>query len=353
MKRSKNIILFAAILLLFLGCGAAPESEPFMDSPSAYHHTKTSLGVSANFEFAGNGQRTVARVYGYPAFENGLYALTVEGDSISYQKFAEDPLDYASLLGMDGDGNAWISGFDDSDVACVQQVSPDGTVLLTLTFDGPPYSFTWDESYYYLLLDDYAFGVYDHHGNEVFKENISEYSSATLGYLGSIEEEWMEELDGRDGDVLYEMLFPAGPSDTFQLIRLRDGTPAMIIRRDAPIGDDTYDIICTIDQSDFSVTPVGYYPVDTYETDRVAILIESVDEPYDLMVAGLDGMFGVDITKGTTTPLLSWEDMSYPMTNNAPKFPHSAVATSVGILMQHNEFIEGQSATFWDLFAPQ
>lgn len=346
----KKLLLLLTLILCLTSC-SSPKNEPTPVEPLPYDHTETSIGAIANFEFASNRTQAAALCQYGKEFDAGLYHISAKENILSYEKFGEVPLTSPSLLGMDGDGCVWVSGFDEKNQGCVTQINPQGEPLLSFTYSGPPYSFTWDENYYYLLLDDYSLAIYTHDGSEVFKQDVKEYSVATLGYL-DVEEEWMEELEGREGDPLYEFLFPAGPADTFQLTRLYDGTPTLIIRRDAPIGSETWDLICPIDTSSFTAAPVFAYEVQLWDTFRVSIPVESQNEAYDLMVVGLEGLSGISLDTGKETLLIHWDTADYPIGYQAPVFPHTATLLQSGIIMQHNENTDEAIITYLDYFIP-
>lgn len=339
----KRLWLLAAVALLLTGCTREVDSQ-WLDA-DCYRTVQYRSDLENLRYITGNGTHLVAANITLQDSGKGLYLLTREGDAIT-SIFLSDyhGLEDYGLLGMDGADGIWIAGHNQEDHGMALRLDLDGQETLAIDF-GPLamhtgiFSFTWDTEYYYFLVEfkpaslqdpyETRFLVYDQQGSQIFSQSLPEFCMPSLGFLPR-EEDWAEELEGRDEDHLMSMLFPEGPTNDVVLIRLQDGTPTALILRKSPIDGERYGIICPI-EADFSVEPVYYYPVDTTSGMFLGCPVPSPEPEYDLLVANLDGLLGIQIEEQAAVPLASWDTLDYPGMELAGTYlPDSVLHSALG-----------------------
>lgn len=339
----KRLWLLANVILLLSGCTREMDSQWL--AADHYEATQYSLDLENIHYITGNGTHLVAANITLQDSGKGLYLLTQDGDSMK-STFLSDyhGLEDYGLLGMDGADGIWIAGHNQEDHGMALRLDLDGQETLAIDF-GPLamhtgiYAFTWAPEYYYFLVqfqpatpqDSYEtqFLVYDQQGSQIFSQSLPEFCMPSLGFLPR-EEDWAEELEGRDEDHLMSMLFSEGPTNDVVLTRLQDGTPTALILRKSPIDGERYGIICPIGP-DFSMKPVYYYPVDTTSGTFLGRPVPSPEPEYDLLVANLDGLLGIQIEDQTAVPLASWDTLDYPPMELAGTYtPYSVLKSALG-----------------------
>ena len=339
----KRLWLLAAVALLLTGCTREVDAQWL--TADRYQTVQYSSDLEKMHYITGNGTHLVAANITLQDSGKGLYLLTQDGDAMT-GTFLSDyhGLEDYGLLGMDGADGIWISGHNQEDHGMALRLDLDGQETLAIEF-GPLamhtgiYGFTWDAEHYYFLVqfhpampeDSYEtrFLVYDQQGSQIFSQSLPEFCMPSVGFLPR-EEDWAEELEGRDEDHLMSMLFPEGPTNDVVLIRLQDGTPTALIFRKSPIDGERYGIICPIG-TDFSMEPVYYYPVDTTSGMFLGCPVLSPEPEYDLLVANLDGLLGIQIEEQTAVPLASWDTLDYPAMDLAGTYlPYSVLQSALG-----------------------
>lgn len=326
----KRFCLLLSCLLLLSACGPKKAELP-EDFTPAYTAATLPSESGEILNLNGNGSIIVGAKYDY-SNAGALYLLDPSGDAMTITPFADfGTLQYYNLLGVDGANGVWITGAKDDGHIAALRLDLTGAVTLTLDFEpevinGGVNGFTWDDTHYYFLVDSWAtdsevplttdLRVYDLTGHEVFRRSISDYCLDTAGYLPR-EETWMEELEGREGDRLLEMLYPEGPTNEVGLMRLRGGQPAMLICRKSPIDAECYGIICPLDSTDFSIVPVMHYPITIKDGIRFAAAFESISPAYDLLVTDRTGLYGLILSGQSQALLFSWASINYPPSNLA------------------------------------
>lgn len=331
----KRILCLTLALLLFCGCGSKE-----LDSVWLQADAFTAAAYPTNFKdflhLKSSGDCIVGAKYNSEGAIGSLYQLSLEGGAVQIAPFSSTPaLASSDLLGVDGQGGVWIAGTDSRLHSLILRLDETGqeTLQIDLGTDVPGrnvFGFTWDEDHYYFLAYFWSTDpseymqcnllVYDHQGQALCRRPLKEDLVSTAGYLPR-EAEWLEELEGRDEDYLLSMMYPEGPQDTVGLLRLQDGTPALFICRKSPIDAERYGIICPLDK-DFSAAPVCYYPIEaTSGADQLCTYFESQFPAYGLLVSGADGLKGLSLSDGSTTPLVSWSALEVSATTFASTQP--------------------------------
>ena len=333
----KRMIKALALLLAFglmAACTDQPRKEPQIEATYDSVQYKLDLPESSSYQLAGNGRNTVilpfsnngdagdANVHGGTA----MYRMALEGDTAKgiLAGELEKP---AELLGMDDEDGIWF--YDGS----LRRVDLEGTETLSIE---PPYplwqngvfGFADDGKYTYFLCwfknpDESQILIYDRTGNLVFSQELTAYCQGTAGYIPR-EEEWAEELEGREDDYLLSMLFADSPNDSVMLSWLRNGGAVVTIIRKSPIDGERYCILCPI-QEDFSITPVMYYEVESEGGIPYGLPMVSPDDRYDLLSPQKDALYGISLESGTLTPLVGWTQL-----NSSPSW-FNGWANSVGM----------------------
>lgn len=330
--------------LLFLTACTSKHTKPPADFTPAYTTDQLSLNTDEILHLQSNGHIIAGARYDSEG-SGSLYLLGLSTDAVTVTQFSDfHGLKYYDFLGADGGDGIWITGTADDGHIAAMRLDTSGTVQLTLDFDpdvinGGIASFTWDDGHYYFLVTsfdpnaeqplDTTLRVFDTQGVEVFHRSLSDYCMDITGYLPQ-ETEWMEDLEGREGDRLLEMLYPDGPVDEVGLLRLRDGRPGMLISRKSPTEAECYGIVCPMDPVDFSISPAMYYPIDTTDSGRLFSFFESVNPSYDLLVNRKDGLYGLNLAEQSQTLLFLWDSISYPYYNLNTFFPNTSDCTCIG-----------------------
>lgn len=341
----KRFCLLLSCLLLLSACGPKKAEQP-EDFTPAYTTAQLSLEFSETLHLQGNGRIIVGARYD-DENDGALYLLNPAQNPVTVTRFSDfHGFLYYNLLGVDGADGIWITGTKDDGHIAAERLDITGTVQLSLNFeptvpDGGIASFTWDDKHYYFLVNswntdseepnpfDTTLRVYDLEGNEVFRRDLSDYCLGTAGYLPQ-ESDWLEDLEGREGDPLLEMLYPDGPVDEVGLLRLQTGQPGMLISRKSPTETECYGIVCPMDSSDFSITPAMYYPIDTTDSGRIFSSFESANPNYDLLVNRKDGLYGLNLAEQSQTLLFVWDSIGYPYFNLGTFSPSTSDQTCIG-----------------------
>ena len=321
----KRLISLLCVFLLLLGCGRQQDifSQDYTPALSA-----SSLPVDPSAPsfhgIYGNGSVQVGVVYGSQESPDTYYRLLLQDGTVSAQPFgSSQELSQSLVLGLDGEDGFWSQGNDTQGRTVARRLDLEGNCLQTIDF-GPGLAqaalsgFSYDQDNYYFLVTGRECSwlmIFDHSGTERFRRSLSDYSTDTTGYLPR-EADWMEELEGRKGDRLMEMIFPDGPANTFGLFRTPEGRVNMMIRRQSPIDSETYGILCTLESDWSKAVPRYYYEIVTANSIQPNTFLESTDPAYDLLVATTQGIEGIRIATGRQTLLLTWKDaLDYPCAN--------------------------------------
>lgn len=339
----RKLCLILALFLLLSGCGTKEASLPEGYRP-AYEQTTLPLEDDLILHLRSNGNIIVGATYNYQDSGN-LYLLEPGASSVSTKMISDfHGLRYYDLLAVDGDNGIWIGGTWEDDTYAALRLDAQGEELLSIEFEPgvPDHGITslgWDESHYYIIVTlwqnqdgaivfDSQLRVYDLEGQEVFRRSINDYCLDTAGYLPQ-EEDWLEDLEGREGDILLEMLYPDGPVNEVGLIQLQDGSAGMLISRKSPTEAECYGIICPF-EADFSITPTMCYPVDTADNGRLYSYFPSGDPDYDLLVNGKTGIYGINLAKQTQTLLYTWDQRQFSLGQLSPLCPGMSDSTYYG-----------------------
>ncbi len=312
MKRLCAIFL---ILCCLTGCGkkaAAPDYTPAYTSSTLAPPEDTPV-----FQYLyGNGRTVLGVVIGNYEAETTFYLLEAQGENLSVTKqFSLDTLRWRVCLGLDDQDGIWVQGQDNAGAAHIQRFSLSGELLLDIDLGAEypqwaVYGFSWDDEHYDFLVQGYhdAWLIqFDLEGQEVFRRSLNDYCSDTAGYLDR-EEDWMEELEGREGDRLLEMLYPDGPINHMNLFRFPDGSVGMMIRRQSPIDSEAYNILCTLEDGGKKAVPQISYELEEEHSVQLCGFFESEDPKYDLLITQFSGLYGLSLQNGTMELLISWSD---------------------------------------------
>lgn len=339
----KRFCLLLSCLLLFTACTGKHTELP-ADFTPVYTTKQIPLNTDQILHLRGNGSIIATARYDYE--DNGaLYLLDTAQNPAAVTQFADfQGLQYYNLLGIDGGDGIWITGTADDGHIAALRLDMTGAVQLSLDFEpevinGGISSFTWDDAHYYFLVDSWDMDaenpmttdllVYDLEGNTVFRRSLADYCMDTAGYLPQ-EADWLEDLEGREGDMLLEILYPDGPVDEVGLLRLRDGRPGMLISRKSPTEAERYGIVCPMDPSDFSIAPTMYYPIDNTDNGAIYSFFESMTPGYDLLINRKDGLYGLNLAEQSQSLLFVWDSIDYPYYNLVNFTPSTSDCTCIG-----------------------
>lgn len=341
----KQFCLLLSCLLLLTAC-STKKTELTEDFIPAYTTAQLPLEFDETLHLQGNGHIIVGARYD-DENDGALYLLDPAQNPVTVAQFSDfQGLLYYNLLGIDGADGIWITGTKDDGNIVAERLDITGTVQLSLDFepavpDGGIASFTWDDKHYYFLVNswnadseepnpfDTTLRVYDLEGREVFRRDLSDYCFDTAGYLPQ-EADWLEDLEGREGDLLLEMLYPDGPVDEVGLLRLQNGQPGMLISRKSPTEAERYGIVCPMDSADFSIAPTMYYPIDNTDNGAIYSFFESMNPGYDLLVNRKDGLYGLNLAEQSQSLLFAWDFIDYPYYNLVNFTPSTSDCTCIG-----------------------
>ena len=338
-KRFCLILMFC----LLSACGRNTAALPSDYSP-AYTTAQLPLEFRDPLHLQGNGNIIVGARYD-DENDGALYLLDTMQNPVTVTQFSDfHGLKYYDLLGVDGGDGIWISGVTEDGHMAAIRLDASGSTQLSLDFEPEVTnsgisSFTWDDGHYYFLVTSFdpnaeqpleaTLRVFDLKGSEIFRRSLSDYCTDIAGYLPQ-EADWMEDLEGREGDFLLEMLYPDGPVDEVGLLRLRDGRPGLLISRKSPTEAECYGIVCPMDTADFSITPAMYYPIDFTDSGRLFSYFESALPAYDLLVNRKDGLYGLKLSDQSETLLFVWDSIDYPYFNLGTFSPSTSDQTCIG-----------------------
>lgn len=329
----KKTVLMLLLLFVLAGCSTS-SSTPENSTAALTTHTHTTYHTEIDGEFLlySNGSTVMGTKLNH--LDRTFYQVEFSDTAPKYTElFTLKDLGGTSLVELDGENGIWVT-YDFHDSRYISRFDFSGKTLLTIDFGSSDtahavLSMAWDEEYYYFLMDInrnstgsaspyYLFG-YDKAGNKVFEQPLFQISSDTQGYL-DVEEEWMEDLEDNGEDN-----FLHGATDSFKLTRLQDGSAALLIYREAPIGQETYVIICPIMREPFSITPAFSFRAELYENfELLAVPLASSDPRYDLFFMTASGLDGIDLAADAPCSILKWEDIDYAINNrreNAAALP--------------------------------
>ncbi len=345
MKRILTILLCLALLSgcgtkqgSALSSGAADEQRERAYSP-AFYETE----LSADVTMVSNGSEIAAMVE--PDDKNyagTLFRISVDSNAFSLKEIADFP-DYTepALLGMDSDGSIWLSVIQ-NDACFLLHTDSSGSIQMqrNLNEQGDIYavrSFACDADYVYLTVecarestlgirDAYdALFVYNKSGEFVTSKYFEEIKAETLGFL-DVEEDWMDDLDTEES--LPDELFAGQIKDNYRFVTLSTQEVGMLIERRAPIGTETYHILCTVTPGTLNVTPKFGYEVEVSETLVMNFPIPGAKTDYDLLVWESRGIYGVNMDTQEYVQLESWTELS---TDDEPMSMDNLNQSAVGL----------------------
>lgn len=334
MKNWLRVLWVIPLLLMISACGKT-ETEPDMSTSVTQSNCQHSIWESP-----------LELPLQFAVGSDGIYGMMVDSKSTHFYRLSTDSaqpetselfsLDYNSakneghaLLGADGEDHLWVAYSSQTHWTALC-FAPDGSILMEIPFGtrAETYnieSFAWDTQYYYFivnmnqqvtgsLMNEHLF-VYDKSGQLVTQKPLYDLSAETQGYL-PIEEEWIYELEGREENELYKILFPSGSTDSFKLTRLPNGQVAILIYRNAPIGQDTYVIVCPLNPADFSTEAIAYFHADFSDyPELVCLPTTSALEEYELIFYTPDGLMGLSLGTGQYDLLVPWSEIGYAFNN--------------------------------------
>lgn len=317
----KKLVLMLLLLFILVGCSITSSTMDAAPIELITHdHTVYRTGMEREFLLYSNGSKVIGTEL--DGLTRTFYEVEFTDSAPIYTKlFALNDLVGCSLVELDSENGIWVS-YTFHDERYVSRFDFSGQNLMTIEFRDAHnvLSMAWDETYYYFLMDIsrnatgsgspyYIYG-YDKNGEKVFEQPLFQISSDTQGYL-DVEDEWMEDLEGNGEDN-----FLHGATDSFKLTRLQDGSAALLIYREAPIGQETHVIICPIAMEPFSITPVFSFQAELYENfELLAVPFVSTDPRYDLYFMTASGLDGIDLTADKPSTILHWADIDYPINN--------------------------------------
>ena len=340
----KKSILMLLLLMILVSCGTNTSAEAVPPVELTTHnHTTYHTGMEHEFLLYSNSSTVIGTELNN--LDRTFYQVEFTDSMPIYTElFTLTDLVGCSLVELDGENGIWVA-YTFNDTRYLSRYDFSGTPHLTLDFGDSDtvhavLSMAWDEDYYYFLMDTnrnytgsaspyYIYG-YDKTGEKAFEQPLFQVSSDTQGYL-DVEDEWMEDLEGNGQDN-----FLYGATDSFKLTRLQDGRAALLIYREAPIGQETYVIVCPIETDPLSIPPVFSFQADLYENfEPLAVPFVSTNPNYDLYFMTPSGLTGIDLEQGEQSMILHWEDIDYPINNrreNAVSLPDGT------LILQHYDF---------------
>ena len=344
----KRILTILVCLVLLSGCGAKQGSALSSDA-SAVQRERTyspaffETELSADVTMVSNGSEIAAMAE--PDDKNyagKLFRISADSNTFSMEEITDFP-DYAepALWGMDSDGSLWLSGVQ-NDACFLLHTDSTGNIQIQLNLNeqGDIYavrSFACDTEYVYLTVecarestlgirDAYdALFVYKKSGEFVTSKYFEEIKAETLGFL-DVEEDWMDDLD--TDDSLPGELFAGQIKDNYRFVTLSNQEVAMLIERRAPIGTETYHILCTVAPGTLNVTPKFGYEVEVSETLVMNFPIAGAKTDYDLLVWESRGIYGVNMDAQEYVQVESWTALS---TDDEPMSMDNLNQSAVGL----------------------
>ena len=350
----KRMLMILLCLALLSGCGAkqagsltsaASDVQPECAYTPAFYEAEW----SADIAMVSNGSEIAAMAEADDKnYAGTLFRISADSDAVHMEEIA-DIRDYMepALLGMDSDGSLWLSGVQ-NDACFLLHTDSTGNIQMQLNLNeqGDIYavrSFACDDDYIYLTVecarestlgirDAYdALFVYTKAGEFVTSKYFETIKAETLGFL-DVEEDWMDDLDTED--ALPGELFAGQIKDNYRFVTLSNQTVGMLIERRAPIGTETYHILCTVTPGTLEVTPKFGYEVEVSETLVMNFPIPGAKTNYDLLVWESRGIYGVSMDAQEYVQVESWTELS---TDDEPmsmdNLNQSAVGLSDGCLV--------------------
>lgn len=324
-----SFFLVVVILIFTVGCTSSKHTQVSSAAQQKQNYTVVMCDslVSADISMVSNGSEIVAMADADDKnYAGTLFHLSVEDNTIKMDEFSSLP-NYSDLilLGIEPDGSVWICG-NKNDACFLLKTNSSGSILMDMNLNeqGDIYavrSFACDNMYIYLTVEcaresmlgirnayDALF-VYTKSGEFITSKYFEELKSETLGFL-DVEEDWMEDLE--TSEVLPGELFSGQIKDRYSFVSFSNQEVGLIIERRAPIGTETYHILCTMTPGTLDVTPKFSYEVAVSETLVISFPIPGVGTDYDLLVWEARGIFGVDIAAQNYVLLQSWNDLIVP-----------------------------------------
>ena len=326
----KRMLMTLLCLALLSGCGAkqagsltsaASDVQPECAYTPAFYEAEW----SADIAMVSNGNEIAAMAE--PDDKNyagTLFRISADSDTVHMEEIA-DIGDYTepALLGMDSDGSLWLSGVQ-NDACFLLHTDSTGNIQMQLNLNeqGDIYavrSFACDDDYVYLTVecarestlgirDAYdALFVYTKAGEFVTSKYFENIKAETLGFL-DVEEDWMDDLDTED--ALPGELFAGQIKDNYRFVTLSNQAVGMLIERRAPIGTETYHILCTVTPGTLEVTPKFGYEVEVSETLVMNFPIAGAKTDYDLLVWESRGIYGVSMDAQEYVQVENWTALS-------------------------------------------
>ena len=344
----KRILTILLCLVLLSGCGAkqagslssaVSDVQPERAYTPAFYETEWSADVA----MVSNGSEIFAMAE--PDDKNyagTLFRISANSDAVHMEEIASFP-DYTepSLLGVDSDGSLWLCGVQNDACFLLHTDLAGGSQMqLNLNEQGDIYavrSFACDADYVYLTVecarestlgirDAYdALFVYRKTGEFVTSKYFEAIKAETLGFL-DVEEDWMDDLDTED--ALPGELFAGQIKDNYRFVTLSNQEAGLLIERRAPIGTETYHILCTVTPGTLDVAPKFGYEVEVSETLVMNFPIAGAKTDYDLLVWESRGIYGVNLDAQEYVPVESWTELS---TDDEPMSMDNLNQSAVGL----------------------
>lgn len=331
MKKLVISFICVVVLVLTMGCTSKEQTQGSIatqqQKEQTYSVAMCDALISADVTMVSNGSEIVAMAEADDKnYAGKLFRVSPGDNTISMEEIAAFP-DYSepAILGIDGDNSLWLCG-DQDDACFLLHTDSSGKILMKMNLNeqGDIYavrSFAYDNEYIYLTVEcarettlgirnayDALF-VYTKDGDFITTKYFEEIKSETLGFL-DVEEDWMDDLETEE--ELPGELFAGQIKDRYSFITLSNREVGLMIERRAPIGTETYHIICTVTPGTLMVEPQFGYEVEVSETLVMSFPICGVGTDYDLLVWEPKGIFGVDIDAQEYVLLQSWNDLSVP-----------------------------------------
>ena len=301
----KRMLMILLCLALLSGCGAkqagslssaVSDVQPERAYTPAFYETEWSADVA----MVSNGSEIAAMAE--PDDKNyagTLFRISADSDAVHMEEIA-DIGDYTepALLGMDSDGSLWLSGVQD-DACFLLHTDSTGSIQMQLNLN--------EQGDIYAVRSYDALFVYTKAGEFVTSKYFENIKAETLGFL-DVEEDWMDDLDTED--ALPGELFAGQIKDNYRFVTLSNQAVGMLIERRAPIGTETYHILCTVTPGTLEVTPKFGYEVEVSETLVMNFPISGAKTDYDLLVWESRGIYGVSMDAQEYVQVESWTALS-------------------------------------------
>lgn len=316
-------VLYAIVILAGCSSGGIDVMTKHDFETTEYHISQYDCPVQSIVSFVSNGKN--AACISSDANINPKQAASIsidDNDKLAFQEILFPGIAELQLLGIGDEGSYWVCGIIDEQYHLIQTAKSGEYVLdVNLSEFGTVEtvrSFACDERYIYVTAECYtdtllgpinaydALYVINMNGEMVSSCSREDITAATIGFLEE-EEEWYEELE--TDEELPGQIFAPTVKDRQYFTELSNGDVCLVIERSAPIGTETYCIICKVKPGTLEVEPCFSYEVNILETIAYNFPIVGADIGFDLLFMDTEGILGINLDETVPDRVLKWEDI--------------------------------------------